>query len=220
LSTAIPAPETTNADCQRILEEFVVGNAELQRMELLLHKFNLFETLKLVWHEVRHSDFLSYLLDPHQNHGLRDRFLKALLQSALKGAVNHSVTPIDIDVWNLTSSEVHREWQNIDIFVRDESNRLAVLIENKVQSGEHSDQLARYYDCVSRECSGWNIVPIYLTIEGEDPSDERFIPLGYDRVCDLVEELVDLSGSMLDGGVRLMIEHYAEMLRMHIVTES
>src|SRR5206468_8315152 len=101
-------------------------------------------------------------------------------KSVLKGGVNQSVTPIDIDVWNLTSAEVYREWQNIDIFVRDESNRLAILIENKIQSGEHSDQLARYYDCVTRECAGWKIVPIYLSIESEKPSDERFIPLGYD----------------------------------------
>jgi hypothetical protein len=94
------------------------------------------------------------------------------------------------------------------------------LIENKVQSGEHSDQLARYYDCVTRECTGWKIVPIYLSIESEKPSDERFIPLGYDQVCDLVERLVELNGSMLDGDVRIVIEQYAEMLRRHLVTES
>jgi hypothetical protein len=159
------------------------------------------------------------MLDPQQNHGLRDRFLKAVLQSVVKGGANSGVTPIDVDVWNLNSAEVHREWQNIDIFVRDETNRLAVIIENKVQSDEHSNQLARYYDLVAREYVGWRIVAIYLTRERESPSDERFIACGYDQVCDLVEQLVDLNGSMI-GGVRIVIEHYAEMLRRHIVTES
>lgn len=222
LTSAMPAAETTtdSADYQRILEDFVVGNVDLQQLEILLRKFNLFEALNLVWVEVRHSDFLAYLLNPQQNHGLQDSFLKTLLQSVLKGEVNQAVTPIDIDVWNLTSAEVYREWQNIDIFVRDESNHLAVLIENKVQSGEHSDQLVRYYECVARECTGWKIVPIYLSIESEKPSDERFIPLGYVQVCELVERLVELHGSTLDGDVRIVIEHYAEMLRRHLVTES
>jgi hypothetical protein len=63
MSTA-PAPDTTSdsATCQRLLEDFVVGNVDLQRLEILLRKFNLFEALKLVWVEVRHSDFLAYLL--------------------------------------------------------------------------------------------------------------------------------------------------------------
>lgn len=221
MSTAIPAAAATSDSANRgILEEFVVGNADLDRLELLLRKFNLFEALKLVWYEVRHSDFLAYLLDPQENHGIRDRFLKTLLQFALRGGVNPSVTPIDIDVWNLSSAEVHREWQNIDIFIRDESNRLVVLIENKVQSEEHSNQLERYYDCVAGEYDGWRIVPIYLTKEGENPSDERFSPLGYQQVCELVEKLVATNGAMLDNDVRIVIEHYAEMLRRHIVTES
>ena len=213
---------TISADntAQRILEEFVTNNDDLEKLELLLRKFNLFEALKLVWHEVRHSDFLAYLLDPKQNHGLSDRFLKALLQSAVKGGANSSVTPIDIDVWNLTSAEVHREWQNIDIFVHDETNRLVVIVENKVQSEEHSNQLARYYELVAKEYAGWRIVAIYLTREGDSPSDERFIACGYDQVCDLVEKLVNLNGPMLDNGVRIVIGHYAEMLRRHLVTES
>jgi len=213
-------PVIDAAKSQRILEDFVVDNKELQQLEILLRKFNLFEALKLVWVDVRHSDFLAYLLDPKQNHGIGDVFLKALLQSVLQGEANQTVTPIDIDVWNLDTAEVYREWQNIDIFVRDESHRLAIIIENKVQSTEHSDQLARYHECVSRECCGWKIVPIYLTVESEKLSDERFIPFGYDQVCALVERLVDLNGKMLDRDVRLVMEHYAEMLRRHLVTES
>jgi hypothetical protein len=220
MNSAAQATISTDNTAQRTLEEFVANNDDLERLELSLRRFNLFEALKLVWHEVRHSDFLGYLLDPQQNHGLSDRFLKAMLQSAVKGRANSSVTPIDIDVWNLTSAEVHREWQNIDIFVRDDTNRLAVIVENKVQSEEHSNQLARYYEVVAKECAGWKIVAVYLTREGDSPSDERFIAYGYSQVCDLIEKLVRLNGPMLDNGVRIVIGHYAEMLRRHIVTES
>jgi hypothetical protein len=88
-SIAMPTPETANENAafQRMLEEFVAGNVDLQRLENALRKFNLFDSLKLVWQEVKHSDFLAYLLDPQQNHGLGDIFLKSLLQSVLKGGI-------------------------------------------------------------------------------------------------------------------------------------
>ena len=220
MNSVPPIAPVADSAVQRVLEDFVSNNNELEQLEMLLRNFNLFEALKLVWHEVRHSDFLAYLLDPQQNHGLTDRFLKAMLQSAVKGRANSSVTPIDVDVWNLTLAEVHREWHNIDIFVRDEANRLAVIVENKVQSEEHSNQLARYYEMVAKEFTGWSIVAIYLTREGNNPSDERFVALGYEQICELVERLVSLIGPVLDNGVRTVIGHYAEMLRRHIVAES
>jgi hypothetical protein len=40
---------------------------------------------------------------------------------------------------------VLREWQRIDILLLDEDHRLATIIKNKIGTGEHSDQLSRYY---------------------------------------------------------------------------
>ena len=213
VSTANATPEP-----QRLLHE-LISDVEFQRLEIILRKFNLFDALNLVWHEIRHSDFLAYLLDPQQNHGLRDMFLKAFLRETLKG-VTEGVTPIDIDVWNLSGAAVVREWQNIDILIRDEANRFVVLIENKVNSGEHDNQLVRYYKCVEQEYQGWNVVAVYLTLEKEDPSDERYAPLGYDQVCQVLQNVSALLEGTLNPDVRLMLEHYADMLRRHILSDS
>jgi len=48
------------------------------------------------------------------------------------------ITPIDLDLWNLDQIVVLREWQYIDILLLDESNQLAVIIENKIDTTEHS----------------------------------------------------------------------------------
>ena len=40
----------------------------------ILDQFNIFEAMGAVHVEVRHSEFLSFLLDPYQNHGLGDTF--------------------------------------------------------------------------------------------------------------------------------------------------
>src|SRR5579872_2257231 len=204
---------------QQLLEDFVIRNADLHRLEGLLSKFNLFDALNVRRQEIRHSDFLGYLLDPQRNHGLGDAFLKCFLQVVLQGG-SGNVKPVHIDIWSLSSSEVHREWKNIDILVRDETNRLVIIIENKVDSTEHSNQLARYYELVTQEYAGWNIIPIYLTVDRDEPSEKHFIVCGYDRVLLALTSLLDLDRPMPNAEVRLVIEHYAEMLRRHLVSES
>jgi hypothetical protein len=87
------------------------------------------------------------LLDPQSNHNLDDWFIKRLLQRSLTttGFALVSVTPIDLDVRDMSQIAVLREWQRIDILLLDEDHRLATIIKNKIGTGEHSDQLSRYH---------------------------------------------------------------------------
>lgn len=202
----------------RLLQEFV-GDNDLYRLEILLGKFNLFEAMNLMRQEIRHSAFLAYLLNPRQNHGLGDVFLKALLRRALAGNFE-GVSPIHIDIWGFSEAEIHCEWQSIDVFIRDETHKLAVIIENKIDSTEHDDQLARYLSRIQKEHAGWHIVPIYLTVEGESPTDGRYVAIGYNDVCAIIESILQLRGSAIDPDVRVLIEHYVEMLRRHFLSES
>ncbi len=70
----------------KALEDFLVGNRDLERPEALLDRFNILEALGVVRQELRHSDFLAYLMDPRDNHGLGDTFVKRLLQRVLMAA--------------------------------------------------------------------------------------------------------------------------------------
>ena len=202
-----------------LLQKLVEDN-DLHGLEILLAKFNLFDALNLVRQEIRHSAFLAYVLSPNESHGLSDTFLKAFLQKALSANNVDGLTPIDIHVWNLSDAEVQCEWESIDIFIRDKTNRLAVIIENKIGSTEHDDQLNRYLELVREKHVGWNVVPIYLTVDGETPTNEQYISFGYDQVCKLIESIVELRKSRLDPDVRVLLEHYVEMLRRHFLEES
>jgi len=70
----------------KALEDFSVGNRDLERLEALLDRFNIFEAIGMVSQELSHSKFLTYLLDPRGNHGLGDAFVKRLLQGILMAA--------------------------------------------------------------------------------------------------------------------------------------
>ncbi len=47
---------------QKSLEAFLLDNPELGQLEALLDEFNIFEAIGAVRQEVRHSDFLAFLL--------------------------------------------------------------------------------------------------------------------------------------------------------------
>ena len=207
---------------EKLLESFVVDNPDLERLEALLDQFNLFEALGAVRVEVRHSDFLSFLLNPSQNHGLGDTFVKRVLQRSLSisSVQNLPITPIDLDIWDLDELTVFREWQNIDILLVDERNHLVVIIENKVGSREHSGQLQRYWQITNQHYHNWNIVGLFLSPEGDQPSDDNYFPIDYTTICEILEKLVETRKSTLGPDVLVALNHYTQMLRRHIVSNS
>jgi hypothetical protein len=177
------------ADDFAMLESFVVDNLELQELERLIAPFNVFEALGVVRQEVRHSDFLAFLIDPHQNHGLGDVVLKQLLQRATRGRYGLAVSAIDLDIWSLGLAEVRREWQSIDIAVVDHANQLAVVLENKVDSDEHSDRCARYWKVMEEHYPTYKLLGVFLTPAGIESSDTRYVSLSYTDVAKIADEL-------------------------------
>lgn len=204
------------------LESLVVDNSDLERLEQLLGQFNIFEALGAVRHELRHSDFLGFLLDPRQNHGLGDDFVRLFLQKILASAESHQnpISLVDLDVWDLNEIEVFREWQNIDILLVENALKLAIIIENKIGSSEHSNQLQRYRQIAAQRYPDWKLISIFLTPDGDTPTDEFYIAADYTTVCGIVERLTEKRASTIGADVRTLMSHYGQMLRRHIVSES
>ena len=126
--------------------------------------------------EARHSGFLGFLLDPQKNRGLGDAFARRLYERVLQRHQDRQglVSPIDLDVWDMTGADVRRERQNIDILFEDQENKFVALIENKVGSGEHSGQLKRYLD--NSEALSRMESPCHLPDPGWRRSKRRGIP--------------------------------------------
>ncbi len=203
-----------------LLEAFVVENEDLERLEMLLSEFNIFEALGAVRQELRHSDFLAFLLDPSQNHGLGDDFLKRFLKRVLIRATAPPLSAVAVDVADMREALIQREWRNIDILIHDPNNRLVCAIENKLRAGKHSDQLRRYRELVTREFPDHCALFLYLTPEGNQPSDEDYIPLSYAEIAQLVDVVRQAHESTLGADVRTLMSHYTAMLRRYIVSES
>jgi hypothetical protein len=185
-------------------------NPDLLSLESLLKRFNLFEAVGAVRHELRHSDFLAFLLDPSRNHGLGAAFLHRFLQAALA-----------LDGIDLSRSYVTREWHNVDILIVDDASRLAVIIENKIGTGEHSDQLNRYRKTFQSHFPGYQAFGLYLTPNGDESSSpDYYRAVSYSLVREVIEQTAQDNRPMLDAEVVMALEHYTQMLRRHIVSDS
>src|SRR6266568_1323310 len=104
--SAIPAGE--NGEALTALERFVVENDDLLALELLIGKFNIFDAVKIARTEIRHSNFLAFLLDPLESHGHGQLFLTAFLMDLLKNAPapRRPLSPIELDGAQLRGVEV------------------------------------------------------------------------------------------------------------------
>jgi hypothetical protein len=212
------------------LEALRADAAELERIAMLSDRFNVFEAIGFVHQEVMHSRFLAFLLDPKQNHGLGTSFLRRFLLRVSETATRTSLPPVfdspgEHDLTRITvHTEVPTDDGRIDILLLDESNRWALIIENKIRSTEHHDQLNRYYRFVKDSHPGWTVLGIYLTPYGDVPlrseDKDSYLPLSYRTVCEVISDALRNEGTDLDPAVRFSIEHYTDMVRENIVGDS
>lgn len=202
------------------LERLVVDNREFEELEELLGDFNLFEAIGAVRQELRHSDTLRFLLDPTAAHGLGPAFLGRFLKKALMGSADLSLGPVEIDVADLSATEVHREWRNVDILLVNREAEFVVAIENKIGTGEHSNQLARYRQTVLGEFPTYRQVFLFLTPDGARPSQDTWVPVSYALVAETLDSLLDTFHSRLGPDAATLIRHYLSMLRRYIVSDS
>jgi PD-(D/E)XK nuclease superfamily protein len=188
----------------------LVADPDFGRIREKLAKFNFFEAIGVQRREVRHSDFLAFLLNPRGNHGLGDAFLRRFLKRSFGSKF----------VYSGKQFQVERETMHVDILLHDDVNHLAVIVENKVDAGEHDNQLERYWKSIKDRYPGYSLFGLYLTPEGEKPSDERYVPVGYSFVCDLIDEMLGREKSKWVPAVEMTLRHYVEMLRRDIVPDS
>ncbi len=206
-----------------VLERFVYDNVELERLETLLDAFNPFEAMRWTRQELRHSAFLRWLLDPAETHGLQDYFLRVFLKRIARDGQGQALdvpSVVDVDGWQLDDVQVMQEWNAIDVLIRGDADHFVTVVENKVDTSEHSDQLGRYRSIVERLFPDYRKLFVYLTADGDPPSDQAYLSLSHRDLAAMAEVTLERKADQLSPAVRSFVEHYVDMVRRYIVEES
>jgi hypothetical protein len=106
--------------------------------------FNLFQILELEGKEVStHSAFLAHLLDPTETHAQGDLFLRRFL------TVIGYKRLASFDEW-VVSKEVPLKGGRLNIVLQSANARAIVVIENKIDTQDHENQLQAYSEWLNR----------------------------------------------------------------------
>ena len=204
---------------EEALQNFLLDIECLDELLPWTGMFNIFDVLKISRTEIRHSNMLGWLLNPNENHGMGDAFLKAILQRLVENDSAGRYEVFHVLLMDLYSFSVFREWKNIDILLTSADERTVIAIENKVGAHEHSNQLNRYRQILEKEYKGYNRLFVFLTPDGESPSDvENWDVLTYRDVVDMLEKV---NGRIkVQPDVELMIKNYIDIVRRDVVEDQ
>ena len=171
-------------------------------------RLNIFDVLGISRTEIRHSNMLAWLMDPRENHGLGDAVLRGMLNAVSAFSVQ-----------DYRSFVIRREWNCIDLMAVSDDEKALLCIENKIDTGEHDNQLARYRELVDGSYPEYRKAFVYLTPAGKVSSDpEHWRAMGYGDVLRIIESATE--GKQLVPEADLLIRNYAETIRRHVLRDG
>lgn len=182
--------EITQEQYQKFFDEFEkvykeYENKVKERRARGIHDYNVFDVLETK--EVKHSKFIASLLDPKGLHYQGDLFLREFVNAC-------GISDFGLDTSN---AQVYREYENIDIYITDGNKH--IIIENKLWTGDHDKQIARYIQAIVDEQDEQDeqdeiyerILVLYLTpfddeiksLGGIDEVGKDYLKLGQNQVA-------------------------------------
>ena len=209
------------------LENLFINNEAYLRLSSLLNRFNPIKVMGMERMEIRHSAILAWLLDPSENHHLGDSVLRAFISEALKGQTGTAISALDVLTTDLSNAMVYREWRNIDIVIAEPDLHWIFVIENKIDSVQHGNQLKRYIDITYENLNLLmeampaektdelppKVQGIYLTLDVEDPQNSHYVPVDHGAIKDVLRPIVSDNQERLSTPVFNFIHYYIEVLK-------
>lgn len=200
------------------IKEFLFEIDCLEKIENQTQGFNVFDVLKCARNEIRHSNVMAWLFDPHANHGMSESVLKKLIYKIVKSENVENETAFKLLTLEYDKFEIYREWQNIDIIVKSDDQKIIICIENKIDTNDHDGQLNRYYKIIDENFPAYNKVFFYLTPDGRQPIDDEYNEwrsVSYQMIVDIIEE--NITSMTISEEVRVFIEDYLSIIRREIM---
>jgi len=190
------------------------------RLRGRLERFNPFRVLRVADAELRHSEMLAWLLDPKGSHGFRDEFLRQFLIQIRQDASNGGrlekwPTLLEILEMRLENVTVYRELDNIDLLVvidNGPDDSRVLLIENKIYAAESNGQLLRYLAASERRFPSHKLMPLFLTLDGFEPSEKAYAIASHKAVAALLRSVNEQWAGRILPQVATFIFHYIEII--------
>lgn len=205
------------------------NDLKFQHLNKEVNSFNILKVLRLENHEIRHSNILAWLLNPGENHHLRDYFLRKFLEHIILIEENSNNPRFDqlekILDYSLMDCHVFREVKTnknrfIDLVIVNQQNKFVIFIENKFYSTESENQLDDYLRFVENSFHDFTIIPVYLTLDGEEPSNLNYFSMTYERIEEVLHNILIFYKDQVTSEVYQFIKDYDQILKEKFFTNQ
>lgn len=188
--------------------------------------FNIFKALGVGDYEIRHSNMLAWLMDPHEKHNLKGWFQKSIVLKIQKANPERYDCLSVLTDNDFASSCVRREEEYRDIQIEFPNAKIVLVIENKWNAGEsegdsdEDGQLKKYKRAIDSQFGDdWQRAFVFLTPEGRPPSRKNQADwgvLGYGAVREILVCLLNGKFVAEDMSIKTFIEHYKAIIEERI----
>ena len=212
------------------LEDFICSG-DLDDLEAQYNNFNIFDCVGMSKQEIRHSNFLSWLFNPKENHGMEDFFVKEFLKKVISensdktSKLYELPNVFDIDSWDLSNIIVLRENDNMDIKLINNStiNPFICVIENKIKAKQGNNQLSKYLRKIIEDpfYKKYKKLFLYLKPEENEKIDKEYIYVPYSTIVEILDKkLLPKKSNCISPNILLVIKNYIELLRRDIMDDE
>lgn len=204
---------------EEALKTFLLDIDCLNQLDEWTGKFNMFDILKITRTEIRHSNLLAWLLNPNENHGLNDSIIKGFIQFAITSLPSSQNDVFRTLLMDFRSFDLLREWHHIDVLAISDKEKYVLCIENKIDTGEHDNQLERYQKTIEDNFPDYNKTYIFLSPEGSESSiSDIWLSMSYNDVIRIIESACKKTKLLPEA--EMLINNYVEAIRRDIVGDE
>lgn len=204
------------------------GAEDFKAIEQLSDTFCPFEAIGMVTQEIRHSTFLSFILDANRPHEFGSKVLYELLGLIAEQSefARLNFSSLDLHFMDIAESSVLREWKNIDLVIElpgasyGGKKKTVIAIELKIHASEHGNQLERYRETILSKYNSvkWNHLFVFLTLNEDNTESKYWIPVSLPKFIARLECI--LTKNNLNGQSANLLRSYILMVRKNLMPDE
>jgi len=208
--------------CYRSVLQMIGDDAAFETLCRKLFVFSPFEALGVADYEVRHGNFLTYLLSPAAAHGFGEQVLIIFLKQLLNRDVD-ATKLAQVVINGVGQTLIRREWHDIDIVIElnDPKLKTIIVVELKVYAQESAHQLDKYMTFIEGrpEYNSYHKLYVFMTPEGTEASHESW--RDFNMTAGFVQSLKQVAANNHGNEMaRAMLADYVRIMEQKFMTEK
>lgn len=185
--------------------------------------FNILEITGMGTQEIKHSNILGWLFDDSEHnleYQILDDFLKKVVDDnsdkQLYGLKHYLYLPTHTN----RKINIFREKDYIDLLIVDESNKIVITIENKIDAKESETQLSEYKEKIDKSYNdNYDKYYIFLTKNSEKPAkDDYWLIASHNMIAKVIYDILKTKELSLKS--KIILESYIDLLKRRGIVEN